>query len=151
MLYNYDIRMHSASQQKQVWILQAHDGGISTFDLSPTNPGLIVTGSTDKLVKLWHVTAQGPSIVLSRDLDLGKIFCAQFGPDPDVSMRVAVAGSGGSVKVWDLSTSNAARKAFGVSGRAKESVEEGRVIGVTEGDDEDEESNDEEWENMDDN
>jgi hypothetical protein len=47
-------------------------------------------------------------------------------------MRVAVAGSAGSVKIWDLSTSSAARKAFGVSGRAKEALEDG-------------------WENMDDN
>ena len=87
--------MHSTTRQKPIWLLQAHDSGISTFDVSPTHPGLIVTGSTDKLVKLWHITPpqQGPSIVLSRDLDLGKIFNTQFGPDPEVAMRVAVAGS----------------------------------------------------------
>ena len=73
-------------------------------------------------------------------------------------MRVAVAGSAGSIKVWDLSTSNAARKAFGVSGRAKETVEEGKVVGVTEVDDDDDDDEEEdgvkdqqEWENMDDN
>ena len=149
--------MHSTSKQKPVWLLQAHDAGISTFDVSPTHPGLIVTGSTDKLVKLWHVapSQQGPSLVLSRDLDLGKIFSTQFGPDPEVAMRVAVAGSAGSIKVWDLSTSNAARKAFGVSGRAKETVEEGKIVGVTEvedGDDEEEEDgkDGQDWENMDD-
>lgn len=149
--------MHSPSKQKAVWLLQAHDAGISTFDVSPTHPGLFVTGSTDKLVKLWHVapSQQGPSLVLSRDLDLGKIFSTQFGPDPEVSMRVAVAGSAGSIKVWDLSTSNAARKAFGVSGRAKETVEEGKVVGVTEVEDdeadEDEGDDEQDWENMDDN
>lgn len=96
-------------------------------------------------------------MVLSRDLDLGKIFCTEFGPDEDVAMRVAVAGSAAGVKVWDLSTSSAARRAFGVSGRGKEAVEEGKVVGVTEV--EDEEDDDEEgeemegdgWENMDDN
>jgi periodic tryptophan protein 1 len=88
-------------------------------------------------------------------LDLGKIFSIQFGPDPEVSMRVAVAGSAGSIKVWDLSTSNTARKAFGVSGRAKELVEDGKVVGVTEVEDEEEDEGDAEedqpeWENMDD-
>ena len=71
-------------------------------------------------------------------------------------MRVAVAGSAGSIKVWDLSTSSAARKAFGISGRAKEVVEEGKVVGVTENDEEDEDDEEGEgenggWENMDDN
>src|ERR1700694_5397309 len=133
--------MHSTTSQKAVWLLQAHDSGISTFDISPTHPGLIVTGSTDKLVKLWHKapSQQGPSMVLSRDLDLGKIFSTQFGPDTDVAMRVAVAGSAGSVKIWDRSTSSAARKAFGVSGRAKEALEEGKIVGVPEDDEEEEE------------
>jgi periodic tryptophan protein 1 len=92
-------------------------------------------------------------MVLSRDLDLGKIFTTQFGPDPEVAMRVAVAGSAGSIKVWDLSTSNAARKAFGVSGRAKETVEEGKVVGVSEekeGESEGEGEQGDDWEEMDD-
>ena len=97
-------------------------------------------------------------MVLSRDLDLGKIFSVQFGPDEDVAMRVAVAGSSASVKVWDLSTSSAARRAFGVTGKGKEGVEEeGKVVGVTEVEDEEDDEEDGEegdgegWENMDDN
>jgi periodic tryptophan protein 1 len=99
-------------------------------------------------------------MVLSRDLDLGKIFSVQFGPNEDVAMKVAVAGSAASVKVWDLTTSSAARRAFGVSGRAKESVEEGKIVGVTEVEDEEDDDEDDEeggegredgWENMDDN
>ena len=98
-------------------------------------------------------------MVLSRDLDLGKIFSTQFAPDSEVAMRVAVAGGAGSIKVWDLSASNVARKAFGISGKAKEAAEEGKVVGVTENDEDDEEEEDGEdgegedgaWENMDDN
>ena len=95
-------------------------------------------------------------MVLSRDMDLGKIFSVQFGPDEDVAMRVAVAGSSAGVKVWDLSTSSDARRAFGVTGKGKEVEEEGKVVGVTEVEDEEEEKEGEEgdgegWENMDDN
>jgi periodic tryptophan protein 1 len=90
-------------------------------------------------------------MILSRDLDLGKIFSTQFAPDADVAMRVAVAGSTGSIKVWDLSTSNAARKAFGIASRSNERVEEGKVVGVVEDKDDEEEDEQEEWENMDDN
>jgi periodic tryptophan protein 1 len=158
-LQKHDIRTHSDSKVKPVWTLQAHDTEISSFDVSTAHPGLIVTGSVDKLVKLWQIPPRqlGPSLVLSRDLDLGRVFSTQFAPDKDVGMKVAVAGSTGSVKIWDLSTSSAARKAFGLSGRAKETVEEGKVVGLTEvSDDEDEDAEEGEggedgWEDMDDN
>ena len=92
-------------------------------------------------------------MIISRDLDLGKIFNVQFGPDRDVAMRVAVAGSTGSVKVWDLSASNVARKAFGVSTRAKEANEEGKVVGVADdkADDNSDGGAEQQWEDMDDN
>jgi len=89
-------------------------------------------------------------------MDLGKIFSVQFGPDEDVAMRVAVAGSSAGVKVWDLSTSSAARRAFGVTGKGNQVEEEGKVVGVTEVEEDEDEDEDEEgeeggWENMDDN
>ena len=61
-------------------------------------------------------------MVLSRDLDLGKIFSVQFGPDEDVAMRVAVAGSSAGVKVWDLSTSSAARRALRIASSVASTV-----------------------------
>lgn len=79
----------------------------------------------------------------------------QLGPlSRDVGMRVAVACSTGSVKVWDLSRSSAAVKSFGVSRLAAEEREEGKVIGVVEDshedDDENEEGKEDGGENMDD-
>jgi len=158
-LQNYDVRKHSNAKVKPIWTLQAHDAEISSFDVSAAHPGLIVTGSVDKLVKLWHIPPgqSGPSLVLSRDLDVGRIFSTHFAPDKDVGMRVAVGGSTGNVKIWDLSTSSAARKAFGLSGRAEGAAEEGKVVGLSEvPDEEDEDGEDgqgdgEEWHDMDDN
>jgi periodic tryptophan protein 1 len=83
-------------------------------------------------------------MLLSRDLDLGKIFATQFAPDREVAMRVAVAGGSGSVKVWDLSTSSVARKAFGVARTSGEVLEEGKVVGVVEQDEEEEDAEEEE-------
>lgn len=75
-------------------------------------------------------------------------------------MRVAVAGSTGSVKIWDLSTSSAARKAFGLSGHVKEAVEDGKVVGLNEVPDEEDDDEEEDgdgvqeegegWQDMDD-
>ena len=54
--------------------LSAHDGAVSSIDVNPHIRGCIVTGGTDKLVKLWNVTDEeqagkrNVSLVASRDL-----------------------------------------------------------------------------------
>jgi periodic tryptophan protein 1 len=62
------------SASKPVWVLQAHDESISSFDINPIIPGYLVTGSTDKQVKLWNIRENGPSMVVSRDLGVGRVF-----------------------------------------------------------------------------
>ena len=116
-----------------VWTLQAHDESISAFDVNPVIPGFLATGSSDKTVKLWNVQSTGPSMVVSRNVGAGKVFSANFAPDPEVAFRLAVAGSKGVMQVWDTSTNAAVRGAFAsrISPAFKETKEE-RVIGVEE-------------------
>ncbi|KAJ4421666.1 rRNA-processing protein [Neurospora sp. IMI 360204] len=125
---------------KSVWKLQAHDESVSSFDLNPVIPGYMATGSTDKTVKLWNITAEGPSLVVSRDFDVGKVFSTTFGPDPEVAFRLAVAGSKGTVSVWDTSTNAGVRKFFAqkVPTKATEEEVEDKLVGVN--DDEDDSS-----------
>lgn len=95
-----------------VWKLQAHDESISSFDINPIIPGFLATGSFDKEVKLWNVQPSGPSMVVSRNLDVGKVFSTTFAPNAEVGFRLAVAGSRGAVQIWDTSTNAAVRRAF---------------------------------------
>lgn len=138
--YN-DVRMapgpHKSS--RAVWQLQAHDESVSAFDVNPIIPGYLVTGSTDKEVKLWNVQSSGPSMVVSRNLDVGKVFSAKFAPDAEVDFRLAVAGSKGTMQIWDTSTNAAVRNAFAtrVSGAASGNQEE-RIIGIGEDSSDDE-------------
>ena len=130
-----DIRNAPSSPEssKAMWTLQAHNESISSFDANPVIPGFIVTGSTDKTVKLWNVQPSGPSMVVSRNVEVGKVFSTKFAPDPEVAFRLAVAGSKGSLQVWDTSTNAAVRRAFAsriASGSSE--VEEERVVGVEE-------------------
>ncbi|KAF2187748.1 periodic tryptophan protein-like protein [Zopfia rhizophila CBS 207.26] len=114
VIHYHDARIAPAdpSGSKPVWILQAHDESISSFDINPVIPGFLATGSTDKQVKLWNVQSSRPSMVVSRDLGVGKVFSTTFGPDPEVGFRLAVAGSKGAVQIWDTSTNAAIRAAF---------------------------------------
>jgi periodic tryptophan protein 1 len=137
----------ASSSPAAVWKLQAHDESIPCFDVNRVIPGFMATGSTDKSVKLWNLTATGPTMVASRNLDVGNVFAATFAPDPEVAFRLAVAGSKGTITVWDTSTNAAVRKAFAQTikasvGREGENVPE-RLIGVEQ---DDEISSDEEEE-----
>ncbi|KAH0844348.1 hypothetical protein AYO21_00818 [Fonsecaea monophora] len=143
---------------KPVWTLQAHDGPVSAFDISPSVPGLLVTGSEDKMVKIWNVENNKPSMVISRNLDVGRIFSAQFAPDPEVAFRLSVAGSKGRLQVWDISTNPSVRKVFAGRVQLPETDGKERLVGANLSDDESEDEEGEEeagegvqdgWESMD--
>ncbi|KAI3343021.1 WD domain-containing protein [Ustulina deusta] len=143
----------SPSASKPVWTLQAHDESLSSFDINAHVPGFMATGSTDKTVKLWNIQPSGPAMVVSRNLDVGRIFSTNFAPDAQVAFRLAVAGSKGTMHVWDTSTNAAVRKAFAhkLADKPTDNVED-RLVGVaddesseddgSEDDDDEEESGD---------
>ncbi|KAI8064162.1 WD40-repeat-containing domain protein [Gongronella butleri] len=95
---------------KPLYVLQAHDGPVSALDINPLIPGCIATGGVDKSIKIWSTTNNKPSMVTSRNFDLGKVFCAQFCPDS--AFQLAVAGSNGKLHIWDVSTNAGVRASF---------------------------------------
>ncbi|KAI9760067.1 MAG: hypothetical protein M4579_001900 [Chaenotheca gracillima] len=132
IVHHHDARNAPARPElsKPVWTLQAHDESVSAFDVNPIIPGFLATGSTDKEVKLWNVQASGPSLVVSRNPGVGKIFSTNFAPDAEVGFRLAVAGSQGTVQIWDTSTNAAIRKTFAHRvGPTDEEIKE-RFVGV---------------------
>ncbi|KAI1356797.1 WD40 repeat-like protein [Xylaria sp. FL0043] len=151
MIHYFDIRNvpSTPSASKPVWTLQAHDESLSSFDINAHVPGFMATGSTDKTVKLWNIQPSGPAMVVSRNLDVGRIFSTNFAPDAEVAFRLAVAGSKGTMHVWDTSTNAAVRKAFAhkLADKPTENVEE-RLVGVADNesseDDQTDEDDDEE-------
>lgn len=132
MVYRFDVRNvpKTPADSKPVWSLQAHDTSVSSFDINPTVPGFLVTGSTDKQVKLWSVQDNKPSMVVSRKPEIGKIFSTTFAPDTEVSFRLAIAGSKGVVHIWDTSTNAAVRRAFVSRVPSLEGEVQERTIGV---------------------
>lgn len=162
IIHCYDIRIAPSSIEtsKPVWKLQAHDQSISSFAINPIIPGFLVTGSTDKEIKLWNVQPNGPSMVVSRNLGVGKVFSTTFAPDSEVAFRLAVAGSKGLMQIWDTSTNAAVRRIFAnrlvpANGEIKE-----RMVGVEDDSSDSEEeggaepggenrNNNDDWESMD--
>lgn len=134
VIHYHDVRAAPANPEasKPIWTLQAHDESISSFDINPIIPGFLATGSTDKEVKLWNVQPSGPSVVVSRNLGVGKVFSTTFAPDAEVGFRLAVAGSKGVMQIWDTSTNAAVRRAFANRVAPVEGEVQERLVGIEE-------------------
>jgi|AntAceMinimDraft_5_1070358.scaffolds.fasta_scaffold29455_1 periodic tryptophan protein 1 len=85
---------------KAVFSLSAHEKATTSLSLSPGAPSLLVTCSTDKMLKLWDIAGGKPTMVAQNNPQVGAVFSAGFAPS--VPYLVACAGSKGEVAVWDI-------------------------------------------------
>lgn len=150
LVVNFDARMLSNDPTAVAptrFTLAAHDGAASALDVNPHIRGCILTGGTDKLVKVWNVNEleggekRDVSLVTSRDLGVGKVFSASWSPDD--ALTVAAAGSKGKLQIWDIAANSGVRKSFAQKLReANRTVKEKQgdgLVGVASDDEEDEE------------
>jgi len=127
---------------KPVWTLQAHDSEVTSFAVNSFIDNLMVSSSSDHQVKLWNIANDQPSMVLSRDFDVGKVFSVGFGPEKATKSLLSVAGSQGKLKVWDAFSNRAVRSAFARPGETKPQSELNEKLVAA--NDDDEESEDDE-------
>ncbi|QRV90061.1 WD repeat-containing protein [Ceratobasidium sp. AG-Ba] len=122
--------------------LSAHTGAASALDINPHMRGCIATGGADKLVKVWNIDTENDqvnaSMVISRNLEVGKVFTVAFSPDDPLT--IAAAGSKAKLQVWDIGANAGARKSFGArlpqrQGGWDRARESGGVVGVHDDDD----------------
>ncbi|THV07281.1 WD40 repeat-like protein [Dendrothele bispora CBS 962.96] len=151
LVLNFDVRTLPSDLDQPSparFTLSAHDGATSTIDVNPHIKGCLVTGGTDKMVKVWNVDEtsdgkQNVSLVSSRDLGVGKVFSTVWSPDDPLT--VAAGGSKAKLQIWDVSSNAGARRAFSTklkdAGRVLKEKEgnDGNVIGLVSDDEESDE------------
>ncbi|KAJ1663878.1 rRNA-processing protein [Coemansia sp. RSA 1813] len=137
----FDLRTASSGKGSDpIYTLVAHDEAVSAMDQHPTIPGLLVTGSADETVKVWDVRNNKPSMVVSRNLDVGNVFATVFCPDEP--MLVAVGGSSGEPRIWDISSNADVRQVFGDAIGARAAAPKRALIGLQNDEENDDESRD---------
>jgi periodic tryptophan protein 1 len=132
------------SGSKPLWTLHAHDAAVSALDINPLVPECLVTGASDKTVKIWSLKDGQPRMVVSREMDVGRIFAATFCPDQP--SMVAISGTKGSVALWNLSAINGVVKAFGSVMEEKEKKEKKEILMPESDSDQSEHEDEMEWE-----
>lgn len=139
-VYSFDIR--NSENSKPVWTLKAHDAGISSICANRFVPGLMSTGAMgEKVVKLWKFPVsdseselgKGPSMVLSRDFDVGNVLSVSFSADIEVAGNIVIGGVNKGLKLWDVFTNRTIRKVFAKDLTALQSRarEEAHQVGKT--------------------
>ncbi|KAG8917616.1 hypothetical protein FRC01_002328 [Tulasnella sp. 417] len=118
LVLHYDARTLPSDLSKTAtarFTIQAHDGATSGLDINPHIRGLVATGGTDNLVKLWNVTEEGGTarvkMLTSRNLEVGKVFSVTWSPDDPLTL--AAAGSEGKLQIWDVAAKSGVKEALG--------------------------------------
>ena len=74
--------MFDARQDKKsIWTLSAHSEGINGMSLSTQCPGLLITGSSDKSIKVWDISEDKPSCLMEKPTNIGLVHSLEVCPD----------------------------------------------------------------------
>jgi len=73
--------MDARNDGKSIWTLSAHSEGVNGLSLSSQCPGLLVTGSSDKTMKVWDISKSKPTCISETEAKIGMVHALDGCPD----------------------------------------------------------------------
>ncbi|ESO99061.1 hypothetical protein LOTGIDRAFT_201468, partial [Lottia gigantea] len=103
-VFYFDIR-----QDKPLYSFKPHDKAVAGICLSSQIPGLLVTTSDDKKLKVWDVQDSKPNHIIEKNLKINELHCV--GCCPEAPFVFAIGGEK-EARVWDIRESLKVRQHF---------------------------------------
>ena len=88
------------NDDKAVWTLKAHSEGVNGLVMSTQCPGCLITGSSDKTIKVWDIADGKPTCVHEQNMKLGMIHCMSGCPDAPFVTVMGGDKSSDNIKVF---------------------------------------------------
>lgn len=85
--------------------VQACKGECASLSVAPRLPGIVATGGSDGVARLWDLSGSVARSVGSKAMAVGPLFSAQWLPHSDGIL--AAAGGNGLVAIWDIPNDDA--------------------------------------------
>jgi periodic tryptophan protein 1 len=124
----FDVRNMTSGMIPQL-SFQAHDEACTSLHFSPLVSGMMVTGSSDEMVKVWDMHAQPrPKCIAYKTMGVGGLFAANYFTNEPYLL--AAGGRAGIVGIWESDSTEVIAKHFEgrvVSTPAVSSIEDGDI------------------------
>ncbi|XP_052114390.1 uncharacterized WD repeat-containing protein C17D11.16-like [Arachis duranensis] len=109
----FDVRTamsESTSDLSSTFTLHAHDKAVTSVSYNVSAPNLPATGSMDKMVMLWDLSNNQPSVVASKNSNAVTVFSISFSEDNPFVL--AIGGLEGKLQVWDTLSESAVSQRY---------------------------------------
>ncbi|KAL1364745.1 hypothetical protein AAHE18_03G239000 [Arachis hypogaea] len=110
----FDVRTamsESTSDLSSTFTLHAHDKAVTSVSYNVSAPNLLATGSMDKMVMLWDLSNNQPSVVASKNSNAVRaVFSISFSEDNPFVL--AIGGLEGKLQVWDTLSESAVSQRY---------------------------------------
>ncbi|XP_045760728.1 periodic tryptophan protein 1 homolog [Maniola jurtina] len=100
-------------QDEPLWTISAHEKEVTGLILSEKVPGLMITVSSDQMLKTWDISSSEAVQVSERSCKVGQVLCAAQCPEAPYSVAVGGDNKERFIEMLDLTISEQVMNRFG--------------------------------------
>uniref|UniRef100_A0A6M2DNG7 Putative wd40 domain protein n=1 Tax=Xenopsylla cheopis TaxID=163159 RepID=A0A6M2DNG7_XENCH len=99
--------------ENPIWQIKAHNKEVTGLSISQVCPGLLITASSDNIVKTWDTKNGTPQLISEKDMKIGDIQGMTVCPENTFVIACGGDNKSNNFGVWDLRNEERVQNVFG--------------------------------------